>query len=453
MAVTQQRFTCGVCSNSVSEEDYALECEGFCSSWFHHKCVKISKKDYDQISRLGEKIRWFCGPCDARMQTVISSDCDLKNLLVTGFNELKEAVNSVCKVQENTKKKLSNIVTHHVKLSTNINLIAKQCGLKAEATSRADDADDTSPSNVMEKKNENNLPLPVSDDNCTASFSDNDLQSSATIANDVSMAVMEPYSPAPSSDLTMTTNFSLAHVGVGTPVCSRVEVEDTCKNKNTANCDVFSAGEVRKPEMNGDITYASALKNPQKPKLGRDIPGVIGTNVKTTLKSVGKQEWLFISRLQPSTTTMDVSNFLTSEGIQNVECTELKSVADDVGGWRRYSIDPEVFSSFLMRMFDRHVSLGCCRITEPTRLLACSYELLRDSSTCPQLRAVKDSSTCLQLRAVREQAAILGERDSVKMQKAASAIAWMACKLAVDNKFLSSFAKSTMAKETHGYGR
>lgn len=291
-----------------------LSVKDFCSSWFHHKCVKISKKDYDQISRLGEKIRWFCGPCDARMQTVISSDCDLKNLLVTGFNELKEAVNSVCKVQENTKKKLSNIVTHHVKLSTNINLIAKQCGLKAEATSRADDADDTSPSNVMEKI-ENNLPPPVSDDNCTASFStsNNDLQSSATIANDISTA----------SDL--TTNFSLAHVGVGTPVCSRVEVEDTCKHKNTANCDVFNAGEVRKPDINGGITYASALKNPQNPKLGRDIPGVIGTNVKTALKSVGKQEWLFISRLQPSTTTTDVSNFLTSEGIQNVECTELKS--------------------------------------------------------------------------------------------------------------------------------
>ncbi|XP_054270565.1 uncharacterized protein LOC128991578 [Macrosteles quadrilineatus] len=29
-----------------------------------------------------------------------------------------------------------------------------------------------------------------------------------------------------------------------------------------------------------------------------------------------------------------------------------------------------------MRMFDRHVSLGCCSTTEPTRLLACSYELL-----------------------------------------------------------------------------
>lgn len=54
-------------------------------------------------------------------------------------------------------------------------------------------------------------------------------------------------------------------------------------------------------------------------------------------------------------------------------------VADGVGGWRRYGIDPGEFSSFLMRTCDRLVTSGRFCSTEPASLLARSYyELLEN---------------------------------------------------------------------------
>lgn len=57
----------------------------------------------------------------------------------------------------------------------------------------------------------------------------------------------------------------------------------------------------------------------------------------------------------------------------------LVGVADGVGGWRRYGIDPGEFSSFLMRTCDRLVKAGKFNCTDPSNLLARSYyELLEN---------------------------------------------------------------------------
>ena len=52
-------------------------------------------------------------------------------------------------------------------------------------------------------------------------------------------------------------------------------------------------------------------------------------------------------------------------------------VADGVGGWRAYGIDPGEFSSYLMRTCQRLVELGHFSPSKPAGLLARSYyELL-----------------------------------------------------------------------------
>lgn len=54
-------------------------------------------------------------------------------------------------------------------------------------------------------------------------------------------------------------------------------------------------------------------------------------------------------------------------------------VADGVGGWRHYGIDPGEFSAFLMRTCERLVSSGRFIPTEPAGLLARSYYELLES--------------------------------------------------------------------------
>lgn len=52
-------------------------------------------------------------------------------------------------------------------------------------------------------------------------------------------------------------------------------------------------------------------------------------------------------------------------------------VADGVGGWRAYGIDPGEFSSYLMRTCQRLVEMGHFNPAKPAGLLARSYyELL-----------------------------------------------------------------------------
>lgn len=58
---------------------------------------------------------------------------------------------------------------------------------------------------------------------------------------------------------------------------------------------------------------------------------------------------------------------------------EVIGVADGVGGWRHYGIDPGEFSSFLMRTCERLVTMGRFVPSEPAGLLAKSYyELLEN---------------------------------------------------------------------------
>lgn len=61
----------------------------------------------------------------------------------------------------------------------------------------------------------------------------------------------------------------------------------------------------------------------------------------------------------------------------NFNNADVIGVADGVGGWRAYGIDPGEFSSYLMRTCERLVRMGHFKMSEPGDLLAKSYyELL-----------------------------------------------------------------------------
>ncbi|XP_015519611.1 protein phosphatase PTC7 homolog [Neodiprion pinetum] len=63
---------------------------------------------------------------------------------------------------------------------------------------------------------------------------------------------------------------------------------------------------------------------------------------------------------------------------------EVLGVADGVGGWRHYGIDPGEFSNFLMRTCERLVTMGRFTPSEPAGLLARSYyELLENKQPIP----------------------------------------------------------------------
>ena len=63
---------CSSCSKLVTKNGVLCE---MCDGWFHNQCEKISKDDYDKMSALGNKSRWFCQTCSIKFK-VIKSDND-----------------------------------------------------------------------------------------------------------------------------------------------------------------------------------------------------------------------------------------------------------------------------------------------------------------------------------------------------------------------------------------
>ena len=58
-------------------------------------------------------------------------------------------------------------------------------------------------------------------------------------------------------------------------------------------------------------------------------------------------------------------------------CVSILGVADGVGGWRNYGIDPSVFPRQLMATCERLVQEGHFRPQAPASIIAASYEELQ----------------------------------------------------------------------------
>ena len=54
-------------------------------------------------------------------------------------------------------------------------------------------------------------------------------------------------------------------------------------------------------------------------------------------------------------------------------------VADGVGGWRDYGVDPSKFPRSLMSTCERLVQLGSFKVREPTKILTDSYKEIQEN--------------------------------------------------------------------------
>lgn len=77
---------CPSCLKSVSDEDFAVKCDGFCANWFHCKCVLINDDEYEHMRLLADKSKWYCGPCDFRLAKVIDKLNDIDGVFKPVFN-------------------------------------------------------------------------------------------------------------------------------------------------------------------------------------------------------------------------------------------------------------------------------------------------------------------------------------------------------------------------------
>ena len=68
--------SCEICSDEVSNEDKAIQCE-LCLTWNHHKCVSITDKQYKFMK--DEHLHWYCDKCNPIATDIVKSLASLKS--------------------------------------------------------------------------------------------------------------------------------------------------------------------------------------------------------------------------------------------------------------------------------------------------------------------------------------------------------------------------------------
>ena len=99
---------CEICSDEVSNEDKAIQCE-LCLTWNHHKCVSITDKQYKFMK--DEHLHWYCDKCNPIATDIVKSLAALKSTQV----RLEDAVS---KFKATLKTELTDELTVSVNNNT-----------------------------------------------------------------------------------------------------------------------------------------------------------------------------------------------------------------------------------------------------------------------------------------------------------------------------------------------
>ena len=100
-----QLSMCPMCDAVIADVagDDAVYCEGICTTWFHRKCVSMSKAVYDKLGEPDYKDPYLCPNCMINKQ---SNEITELKILVKTLTAILKALESKVTESEN---KLSNI--------------------------------------------------------------------------------------------------------------------------------------------------------------------------------------------------------------------------------------------------------------------------------------------------------------------------------------------------------
>ena len=83
----KDREICQGCNSRVDTGQFGLEC-GACRRWYHANCEKLTKKDYDKICEIDDKILWHCGKCGDILPMILTENRKLHKELAVIKREM-----------------------------------------------------------------------------------------------------------------------------------------------------------------------------------------------------------------------------------------------------------------------------------------------------------------------------------------------------------------------------
>ena len=112
--VNKDSDICQGCNSRVNTGQMGIECGG-CKKWYHAKCEKLTKKEYEKICEIEEKVMWNCSKCGDILQMLLKDNRKLQQELMSvrsEVSEMKEAIstNYSTVVSESVERLISEAV-------------------------------------------------------------------------------------------------------------------------------------------------------------------------------------------------------------------------------------------------------------------------------------------------------------------------------------------------------
>jgi hypothetical protein len=263
---------CGTCNKNVTKNSKALLCDGICNFCFHSDCIGLNQEEYNCFLILGNKAIWMCNKC--RLHNLSSREN--RSVQIQTTNELNEEDSSV-------KDQIKMLTDQLYSLSKNQKEISEQQAL-------------------MMKVNEG-------------------LQSAVNNQADA-ISELLTYDKDIKTSFASKLKCGLAKLSPGQ--------EKSCLANNIRQIeDIRTIGDVKQSDDTDD-GYTRVLNKRNKKEL-KSSQGIRKQDPKKSIFITGDSEdddklklavrksYLFVSRLDPTTTTDELMNFL--KGRVNEVCT------------------------------------------------------------------------------------------------------------------------------------
>lgn len=297
-------LNCPTCHKIVNDDDSAVQCEIFCRNWFHCDCVSISSDEYEYMKLLAEKSKWACVTCDVRLSKVTDQFSD-----IDGFINLNITVKNLIAV-------VKDVVNDNLSLNDKFDKFILEKDKDATRVSNQPDVyidKRLAKSSTYKSKNCNSkltgVSIPLEDD---VILVDEDSQESTCSIVDTLIT-----SNAESKHQSRLLYSDVSKSGLTTDVVT----DNKCHKEKKAGSFDSSISRSQSETAVSEEWISAARKKSRKRK------PIIGTNNnidRCNIKAVGKCEWIFVSRLAPEVSKIDLENFLLDFDVK-AECIELKT--------------------------------------------------------------------------------------------------------------------------------
>lgn len=311
MADVTDALTCPVCKNRCFDEEKTLQCDGYCGCWHHAKCVNLSAKNFNDLWKIEDFIKWFCDDCNTKLKSHLAerkTECilkgellDLKENFNNNINALEKKINILMNQGLKTKVVLNKVLTKIDKVDIVENSVI---------ICQSENPPSVTTNQKLQKVEETLHLSPLDESNI----------------NNISVAVTSPDLQAEKEEQWNGTDLELEPSRDREPKCNNNGGSDdsaddiSLVNKTSRSKPLYSSAVKKPSKTNKSEVRSSSLSNQWKNNV------VIGTSeVKNNLKSASRRTHFFVSRVSPDTTCDEVLTFLKSKEVTDTECVEIKT--------------------------------------------------------------------------------------------------------------------------------